>query len=526
MTIQMLRTWNGLEQHSVQAPGAVEEARLIAADLARDYTAGMDGKNIVFLEAEKAATQALVSGGGTYEIGPGNTIALIGDSRVVQGIFPTATEQNNYFFNLNALLYGRLRFVGLFGVGGKQLREVLAEQIPQVLAQSPRPTWVGMECGINDAANARTLDQMRADWLAIYTALSGAGIGLIQCTSLPIQIAVLPIAKQAILTEYNKFVLAQNGQRRGFIAFDGYAATVDTSDGKFLSALTYDSAHQNYEGAWQVAKLALPVVDPLIPKYVGFPFTQNNASQAIQNPMGNGTTGTVGAGITNTGGNSVPTGWDILRTGAATASITQVARSDNRRGNITRVTITAGDGTIADQVSVEPGRPWFKSWSSGQSLTAGDRVRPTVATGFQYLVRVAGSAAAGSDPTAGWSRVVGDSVVDGAVTLTVVPSIDVGDTVVCSVEIPAASFAAQAGAICIYINAYTAAFGLISVPGQGQYYSTHPIPTSAGGAQVVMTRPFVIPPTTGFLQCLVFIVGRNGAVVDIGAFNLDKATAY
>jgi hypothetical protein len=64
MTIQMLRTWNGLEQYSVQTLIAGEETRLIAAGLARDYQVGMDGSNPALSDAQKAATQALVSGGG------------------------------------------------------------------------------------------------------------------------------------------------------------------------------------------------------------------------------------------------------------------------------------------------------------------------------------------------------------------------------------------------------------------------------------------------------------------------------
>ena len=62
MTIQMLATWNGLEEEAVVtlASGA-EETRLIALGLARNYVAGMDGRNPVLSNAEQAATQALVS---------------------------------------------------------------------------------------------------------------------------------------------------------------------------------------------------------------------------------------------------------------------------------------------------------------------------------------------------------------------------------------------------------------------------------------------------------------------------------
>ena len=71
MTIQMLATWNGLEEEAVVtlASGA-EEARLISLGLARNYIPGMDGSNPVLSNAQQAATQALVSGAGTFSLRP------------------------------------------------------------------------------------------------------------------------------------------------------------------------------------------------------------------------------------------------------------------------------------------------------------------------------------------------------------------------------------------------------------------------------------------------------------------------
>lgn len=63
MTIQMLRSWGGLEQDSVQTLASPsEESRLIAAGLARNYTAGMDGSNPILTAAQTAAVQSLVAG--------------------------------------------------------------------------------------------------------------------------------------------------------------------------------------------------------------------------------------------------------------------------------------------------------------------------------------------------------------------------------------------------------------------------------------------------------------------------------
>lgn len=68
MTIQMLAAWNGFEEDQVVSTlSASEEARLIAAKLARDYVVGMDGMSrqaVVGTPAEAAAFQSLVSGAG------------------------------------------------------------------------------------------------------------------------------------------------------------------------------------------------------------------------------------------------------------------------------------------------------------------------------------------------------------------------------------------------------------------------------------------------------------------------------
>lgn len=65
MTIQMLATWNGLEEDSVVSTlSGAEENRLVAAGLARVYTVGMDGRNPVLSNAEQLTNQALVSADG------------------------------------------------------------------------------------------------------------------------------------------------------------------------------------------------------------------------------------------------------------------------------------------------------------------------------------------------------------------------------------------------------------------------------------------------------------------------------
>ena len=89
MTIQQLHTYAG-RSPGVYTLGSTEEARLIGLGLARDYTPGMDGKNSVFSNAEQAALQALVSGGGIAVL---RSALLVGDSiTAYQEVFLTATS--------------------------------------------------------------------------------------------------------------------------------------------------------------------------------------------------------------------------------------------------------------------------------------------------------------------------------------------------------------------------------------------------------------------------------------------------
>lgn len=85
MTIQMLATWNGLEEDAVVTLASpAEEARLITLKLARDYTVGMDGRNPVLSNAEQIANQAMVSGAGNDPapaVRPGRGYVVAADLR-------------------------------------------------------------------------------------------------------------------------------------------------------------------------------------------------------------------------------------------------------------------------------------------------------------------------------------------------------------------------------------------------------------------------------------------------------------
>lgn len=66
MTIQLLQPYNGLRPGIYSNLGATEEARLVAlpGNMARYYTAGMDGYDPRLSDSQESAVQALVSADG------------------------------------------------------------------------------------------------------------------------------------------------------------------------------------------------------------------------------------------------------------------------------------------------------------------------------------------------------------------------------------------------------------------------------------------------------------------------------
>jgi hypothetical protein len=452
---------------------------------------------------------------------PANRVALIGDSRISNGYSATQTQQQGYFTNLNALLGGRLNVVGRFAVGGKTLDQVLLEQVPQVLALNPRPAFAFMECGHNDIAPSlsnKTAAATIASWQAVRDALAAGGVALIGSTSLPSNLIVTATALKHLAT-YNRFLLEQNGTQRGVFYFDGHSAVVDPATGQFLAAKTYDSVHPNYQGGWDVARVAFAVLDPIIPKYPRYTSQPNNYSQIVVNPTGVGSTGTVSGLVTGT----PPTSWTATPNGAAAAAISKVARTDFKTGEYTRLTFSAGTAAT-DFVGLEVGRGYVQDWAANVARAVNIRIRPTIANGRHYIVTTTGTSANGADPTNGWSTTVGAVVIDGTQTLLCVESIDVGDTVEFVVEIAAQNFNNLVGTIRLELAFYTIASVLISTA-KGHYAdATYTLPSSAAQNVPVTlcTLPFVVPATTGFFNARIIVIAQSGAVIDIGCAEVRK----
>jgi hypothetical protein len=474
------------------------------------------------VEQQTLRYQSVSLAAGSIGVGPANTIALIGDSRIANGFSTLQTQQQGYFTNLNALLGDRFSVLGFFAAGGKTLDNVLADQVPQVLALNPRPAFAFMECGHNDIAPSlgnKTAAATITSWQAVRDALAAGGVALIGSTSLPSNLITTAAALKHLAT-YNRYLMAQNGVQRGVMYFDGHAAAVDPATGQFLAALTYDSVHANYQGAWNVARVGFAMLDQIIPKYPRFTSQPNNYSQLVINPTGNGSAGTIAGGATGT----PPTSWAATSAGAGAAAISKVARSDFKTGEVTRLTFSAGT-VPGDYIAIEGGRPQLRAWAANTARVLNERVKPSTANGRHYIVTTAGTSANAADPTGGWSTTVGAVVTDGGQTLLCVESIDVGDTVEFVAEIAAQNFNGAVGSIRLELEFRTSGSALISTAKGNYADATYTLPSSAvqtGLPVVLRTLPFVVPATTAFYVARVLVMAQLGAVVDIGCLELQK----
>lgn len=119
------------------------------------------------------------------------TYAHIGDSLTDRNKLAGAgyTKRRNnigWMHHVDAALGQRARSVANFAVGGAKTAVMLSTQLPQVLALSPRPTFVTVLGGTNNIFADDSVANITADLGAIYDALLAAGIRVIAGTIPPL----------------------------------------------------------------------------------------------------------------------------------------------------------------------------------------------------------------------------------------------------------------------------------------------------------------------------------------------------
>lgn len=236
-----------------------------------------------------------------------------------------------------------------FAVSGKRTDEMLAQQVPSVLALNPLPSFCTVLGGTNDVGQGRTSAQVIADLDSIYTALTNVGIRVIAFTIPPS--TVWDAAKLATVSTINRWIKSQPNSRRGVHVVDFFTVLADTA-GAPASGVLADGTHQSAKGAAIMGAALAPVLTTLFPPLDAFPGPGDTTQLAV-NPFQTGTAGAKGTGVTG----SIATGWFAATAdaGTVTAVGSKVARTDSIPGEWTQLAITAGNLRYLSEVAITTG---------------------------------------------------------------------------------------------------------------------------------------------------------------------------
>jgi len=104
-----------------------------------------------------------------------------------------------------------------------------------------------------------------------------------------------------------------------------------------------------------------------------------------------------------------------LMDSAFTLTSTPTTWSNLSANEISGTGYTTGGAVLANpQVNVTQANVWTLTWAASTGYTAGSVVRPTTGNGYLYMVISGSGNSSTTQPT--WPTVIGESVVDGAVT--------------------------------------------------------------------------------------------------------------
>lgn len=352
-----------------------------------------------------------------------NTIVLLGDSITNQNVITPGSGYGEcyhaagYFVQANIELGWPFRIVADLGVSGDTTAQILA-RVGDVLAY--KPSWCCVMGGINDVAGvsyATTITNLTA----IYTALQSAGISVLACTIIPADAHTTTPAYGYKRRKINEWIKWYATQTSGIVVADTERAIVNPDTGGPASNMTTDGTHPTNIGARRMGRAIVAALGDFAAAVNPGAGYDNGY---VINPMAKGSNAagaggfTAPAGITGVG----PNGWDgfVRNTGAAVGS--KVTRSgDWRPESLLRLacTFTAGfDGAGvctggSDRGGVAKGR-YDQSWAANTAYALNDRKKPTAANGYHYVVTVAGTSHATTEPT--WPTTEGATITDGTIT--------------------------------------------------------------------------------------------------------------
>lgn len=234
---------------------------------------------------------------------PGVTAAALGDSNTARN-GPWGYPNRQYlpataWFHLAAARTGqRVRLTNNFAVSGTRADEMLADQVPKVLALSPEPSVVTVMAGTNDVGQGRTAQQIIASLDAAYAALTDRGIVVIAGTILPSE--RWDTTELSTVSEVNQWIRA-----RGGIEVADFNVTLSTASGAPEPGVLMDGTHISTVGAALMGRTVASILARMFPPVDIFP------SQAA-NLLAGGTTALRADGVDATVGSGFAAGDTVV----------------------------------------------------------------------------------------------------------------------------------------------------------------------------------------------------------------------
>lgn len=278
-------------------------------------------------------------------IQPMPLLGTLGDSRIAQGFTSPGganTLPHGAASWVEGLTNGRVRlpWANSQAVSGAKFSDILATQLPLLLALNPRPTHCIVLCGTNDIAGSVAQATIKANALAVWNALKAAGIRPVQMADLPRTVAswtATNLLQQQDLNQWFRTYAGVNGA--AFVDPSATIADPASANGDPLTAYAQsDGIHPTSLAAYQCG-LALqgyfnqvPLPYHLRPVSRGDAYDATNSPRGNQLPNGGLFSGTGGSNTSTAGtaSGTVADGWNnrILSGAATTAVASLVARSD------------------------------------------------------------------------------------------------------------------------------------------------------------------------------------------------------
>lgn len=339
---------------------AAADREAVAADRAAVEAIGTTTDSMVASlvpTSSGSATSAALTA--SYAKHAGADLVTLGDSIAARDAVVTSPTYSyrphlGAFQHASVAIGQRCYLRASYAVSGKRSDEVLTEQVPTVVALTPKPTVVMVQVGTNDInQNVRATGQIIASLDGILTQLLNAGLKVIIGTIPPSVDYVA--AQRTRLYEVNRWIKDQGRARKNVYVVDWFPRLANAT-GDQIGGLFADTLHQNQAGASAMSKDLAPVLENLFPPVDVLP-QPGDPKNLLVNPMQTGTTGVlVGAGVTG----QAATGWYLGTADATalTAAASKVTRTDGLPGEWQQIAVTTGSFRYIQDAYITTANGW------------------------------------------------------------------------------------------------------------------------------------------------------------------------